>query len=462
VKRSNFIYTALLLPLDFLMIISSGFLSYELRKTELIRNWDIVSDVFYQLPASKYGAFIVVMGIVWVIFFNAAGLYDENVNRKFINQMSKIVVASTAGIAAVVIFLFFKREFLFSSRFIVLSAWALTICMVFLGRVLIRIVRRIFLHYYITAIPIIVIGNDRTTNHFIEQVNKQRQWGYRIVDQVVTLDQLKKKIAHINPQEVIVTDINYSKEKVNQFLTFCQNHHIDFKYAPDNFSAQLHNIEMEDIAGFPFLEIKRTPLEGWGKVKKRIADVIMSIVALIIFLIPGSIIVVIIRLTSPGEIFVKLVRVGEGGKLFKIYKFRSMVKDAHVMKKYLLKYNERTGPLFKIKKDPRITTFGRFLRRFSLDEIPNFYNVLLGNMSIVGPRPHEPEEVAQYHVHFKKLLTIKPGITGIAQISGRSNLNFDEEARLDLYYIENWNIKLDISIILKTPIAVFIRNDGAV
>jgi lipopolysaccharide/colanic/teichoic acid biosynthesis glycosyltransferase len=154
-------------------------------------------------------------------------------------------------------------------------------------------------------------------------------------------------------------------------------------------------------------------------------------------------------------------RVGEGGVPFKIYKFRSMVQNAHALKSELLRRNERRGPLFKMKDDPRITLLGKFLRRWSLDEVPNFYNVLIGTMSLVGPRPHEPDEVKAYSEYQRKLLNIKPGITGLAQISGRSNLSFEEEARLDIFYVENWSLKMDFAIMLKTPGAVFFRREGA-
>ena len=138
-----------------------------------------------------------------------------------------------------------------------------------------------------------------------------------------------------------------------------------------------------------------------------------------------------------------------------------MIDGAEDLKDDLFDQNERRGPLFKLKRDPRITPLGRVLRRFSIDELPNFVNVLMGQMSLVGPRPHEPGEVVRYKEYQKKLLNIKPGITGVAQISGRSNLNFDEEARLDLYYVENWSLKTDIAILLKTPFVVLFRRNEA-
>jgi lipopolysaccharide/colanic/teichoic acid biosynthesis glycosyltransferase len=170
----------------------------------------------------------------------------------------------------------------------------------------------------------------------------------------------------------------------------------------------------------------------------------------------------IIKIDSAGPVFAQLERIGEGGEKFVLFKFRSMIRDAHQLKKNLIALNERNdGPLFKIKNDPRITRFGRFLRKTSLDELPQLFNVIKGEMSLVGPRPHEPEEVAKYQKHHRKVLTIKPGITGLAQISGRSDLNFEEEVKLDTYYIENWSLKLDIQIIIKTPFIVLTTKSAA-
>ena len=137
-----------------------------------------------------------------------------------------------------------------------------------------------------------------------------------------------------------------------------------------------------------------------------------------------------------------------------------MVTDADKLKKDLMELNERSGPMFKIKDDPRITRFGRFLRKTSLDELPQLFNVLIGNMSLVGPRPHIPEEIDQYESHHYQVFALKPGMTGLAQISGRSNLDFEDEVKLDVYYIENWSLWLDIKIILKSAGIIF-RADGA-
>jgi exopolysaccharide biosynthesis polyprenyl glycosylphosphotransferase len=203
------------------------------------------------------------------------------------------------------------------------------------------------------------------------------------------------------------------------------------------------------------VRIINTSLEGWGKIFKRIFDLVLSFLLLPFFLILYPIVAIFIKLDSKGPVIVKLQRVGEGGKLFYLYKFRSMIENAHQLKKDLLPLSERQGPLFKLKNDPRITRVGKFLRRFRIDEVPQIINVLKGDMSLVGPRPHEPEEVEKYLPYQKRLLSIKPGITGLAQISGASDLPFEKEVDLDTYYIENWSLLFDIKILIRTAFKIF-------
>lgn len=195
--------------------------------------------------------------------------------------------------------------------------------------------------------------------------------------------------------------------------------------------------------------------QTYKKFLKRFLDIVLSLILIILFLPLALVIAILIKLDSSGPIFADVPeRVGENGKKFKMYKFRSMIVNAHYLlrtdKRFKKLYEEYQRGNYKLKDDPRVTKIGRFIRKHSLDEIPQLFNVLKGEMSLVGPRPHEPEEVARYDRHQKQLLTIKPGITGLAQISGRSNLPFDEEAKLDIYYMENWSLSFDLQILIKT------------
>jgi exopolysaccharide biosynthesis polyprenyl glycosylphosphotransferase len=223
-------------------------------------------------------------------------------------------------------------------------------------------------------------------------------------------------------------------------------------------------VEIKNLSGVLLFRVKRTTLEGWGSIYKRIFDIVVASLAIIILSPIYILTIIAIKLDSPGPILYKNKRVGVAKKMFNVYKFRSMYQDMctdetntasiELEQKLLAEKNTKSGPLYKIKDDPRVTRLGKFIRRTSIDELPQFFNVLQGTMSLVGPRPHQPREVDKYKQHHKKVLTIKPGITGMAQINGRSDLSFEEEVLYDTFYIENWSIWLDIIILLKTPWAV--------
>ena len=212
------------------------------------------------------------------------------------------------------------------------------------------------------------------------------------------------------------------------------------------------------MAAQSMLSAREMRINRAGRVAKRALDLAIVLLLGIPALLLASIIAVAIRIDSPGPIIYSAVRVGRQGHPFNMFKFRSMVADADAQKHALRHWNEADGPIFKIKDDPRLTGVGRWLRRSSLDELPQLLNVLLGQMSLVGPRPPLPEEVAAYKPWQRQRLAVIGGMTGLWQVSGRSDLTFDELCLLDIYYIENWSLTMDIRILLQTiPIAIFGR-----
>ncbi|MBD3247915.1 exopolysaccharide biosynthesis polyprenyl glycosylphosphotransferase [Candidatus Falkowbacteria bacterium] len=253
------------------------------------------------------------------------------------------------------------------------------------------------------------------------------------------------------------------KKEVLRLYDFADEHHLAFKYVADLLGTKVLKTEVMELAGIPVVEVKKTPLDGWGRIVKRIFDIFGSIFLMIITSPIMILVALAIKLDSHGPIFFSrkddgslLKRVGQGGKLFNYFKFRSMIDKSDSMRYKELAGQDlrKDGPLVKIQDDPRVTRVGKFIRRFSIDELPELFLVFVGQMSLVGPRPHLPEEVAKYERHHKKVLALKPGITGLAQISGRSDLSFEEEVKLDTYYIENWSFLLDLAILLRTPFAV--------
>lgn len=216
-------------------------------------------------------------------------------------------------------------------------------------------------------------------------------------------------------------------------------------------------IHIRPVAGLPLLHVESPTFGGPTKVIKRVIDVLGAVALLAVLLIPFLLLALAIRLEGPGGVFFRQARVGRDGSSFRIWKFRSMHPDAEQRLAELGEHNQAEGPLFKMTDDPRVTRVGRVLRRFSLDELPQLFNVLKGEMSLVGPRPPLPSEVEVYDDHVHRRLLVKPGMTGLWQVSGRSDLSWAESVRLDLYYVENWSVALDAQILWKTLFAVLAR-----
>jgi len=336
---------------------------------------------------------------------------------------------------------------------------------------LIRLIQRALFKYGIGVHQVVLVGNSKTTDNLIYYFSSKKSSGYEVVKRfrdfsIETANELAEFLKTKEVDEIMQSDPKLSKPEILRLYDFADEHHLTFKYAADLLGAKVLKTEVREMAGIPIVEVKKTPLDGWGRIIKRIFDIILA-VFLIIFFSPLMIIfALLIKLDSRGPVFYKNERVSKNG-IFKLFKFRSMQAQHCVGKEYgddsALKYereliekqNIKQGePIYKIANDPRLTRMGKFIRRWSIDELPQFFNVLAGNMSLVGPRPHQPREVARYEHHHKKVMSIKPGITGLAQISGRSDLSFEDEVKLDTYYIENWSLFFDLSILLRTPLAV--------
>jgi exopolysaccharide biosynthesis polyprenyl glycosylphosphotransferase len=222
----------------------------------------------------------------------------------------------------------------------------------------------------------------------------------------------------------------------------------------------LSRVEIDDIAGIPLLDVRERPARQLARMAKRALDIVVAAVGLAISLPFVFLFMLLIRLESKGRPLLRQVRVGTGGRHFTCFKLRTMQDGAEERRLDLEHLNDSSGPLFKIKEDPRRTRVGRFLRAWSLDELPQLINVLRGEMSVVGPRPALPAEVDQYESWHCRRLEVKPGLTGIWQVSGRSDLPFDEMMLMDVYYVDNWSPALDARILLRTVRAV-LRRDGA-
>lgn len=448
------------------MIILAGISAYYLRFTPTATD---IRPIIFSLPFTQYFQILLLIALAWLIVFALAGLYNIKGSRSLRNEVYRVILACSTGLMLVVVLIFVFRE-LFSSRFIVLAGWLIAIAYISAARIVVRSIQRLLLNYGVGVHKIILVGNSQTTDVLIHEFSSRKSLGYEIVKRFKNFgleaeQELENYLKTQKVDEIMQSDPNLSKAEVLRLFDFADGNHLTFKYAADLLGAKVLKTEVSEIAGIPVVEVKETPLDGWGRIGKRIFDIIFSLLFIILFspiLITAAI---IIKLDSRGPVIYKNKRVLKDG-CFKLFKFRSMIyqycvgeeygndQALELEKKLIEEKNTKTGPVYKIAGDPRLTGAGKFLRRWSIDELPQFFNVLIGQMSLVGPRPHQPREVEKYERHHKKVLTIKPGITGLAQISGRSDLGFEDEVKLDSYYIENWSLMMDISILLRTPLAV--------
>mgnify|MGYP000008085990 CR=1 FL=1 len=463
-KKIELLFSFLLVPLDYLMIILAGLSAYFIRFSEVATE---VRPAIFELPFLEYLNALLVIGVLWLVIFAFSGLYSIKSARKLIKESYRVILACSTGLVVVVVIIFFQRE-LFDSRFIILAGWLLAMFYIIVARSLIRWLQRKLYSKGIGVRKAILIGDSKTGDNLMEKFSQDKNFGYRIVKRVrgfdmETANEIAEFIQNNEVDEIIQADPNLSKGEIMRVYDLADENHLTFKYAADLLGAKVLQSELMEIAGTPIVEVKRTPLEGWGRIIKRLFDIVGSSFLIIIFSPVLAITALLIKLDSKGPVLFShkddgepLYRVGQGGKLFHYYKFRSMIPGSDHMRYNELSENDirNDGPLVKIQNDPRITRVGKFIRRWSIDELPELFLVLSGKMSLVGPRPHLPEEVARYARHHKKTLTIKPGITGLAQTSGRSDLSFEEEVKLDTYYIENWSLLLDIAILLRTPLAI--------
>jgi exopolysaccharide biosynthesis polyprenyl glycosylphosphotransferase len=452
-KKTELIFNIVLMAGDFLMVAAAGAGAYMLRRSPWLKDWRAAGEFFDRLPFGDYLPALLVIALVWVAIFGLAGLYQTKIDRKYFGDIPKVVVACCAGVMAITMVVFFRKE-LFDSRFIVLMGWFFAVVLVSLERAGLKF---IWSRNNFAGQKTILMGNQEIAKKLSQELAANREVEIIPIGDSLDFDLnlVKTRFSTGKFDEIILCVPERNREYIAALANFCEERLIDFRFIPDLFQTFFTNIDAQTVAEFPVLEFKRTPLEGWGGFMKRMMDIAVSGVGIVLLFPVGIIIGLAIKYDSPGQVIVKLKRVSQG-KEFYLYKFRSMKNNSHELKKQLLDRNQRNdGPLFKIKNDPRVTRIGGFLRRTWLDEFPQLINVFRGEMSLVGPRPHEPEEIAKYQNHHKRTFFVKAGMTGLAQINGGCNLNFEEEVKLDLYYIKNWSIGRDIGILSKTIILFF-------
>lgn len=460
-KRSEIFFGLLRIPVDFCAAFAALLFSYWLRAQE-----DLFAAIFKKPdlgtfpPFPVYVKIALISSVVYLVVLALFKLYSMRVQERMTSELRKIFMASLIWLMAAITYYFFLRQFPFS-RLVLFYAFALTFIFVGAGRIIIKSLQVFLLKKGVGQRRVVLVGENNISEELKDFLGFSKAvLVLGVVKDFAGLEKFAGEHEHL--EEIIQTQDDRSEAE--KIIAFCRSSHLQYHFVPDLLEVHRSNVEISAVGGLPLISLLPTPLDGWGKVVKRAFDIAASAFGLVVLSPFFAIIAAAIKLDSPGTVFFRYLddgkkrvyRVGEKGKRFHCLKFRTMKAGTHSMRYgELADKNLRRGtPLVKIKNDPRVTRVGAFLRRFSIDEMPQLWNVLKGEMSFVGPRPHLPEEVERYERQHQFLLTIKPGITGLAQISGRSDLPFSEEVRLDTYYIENWSLLLDIKIMFKTIFVV--------
>jgi exopolysaccharide biosynthesis polyprenyl glycosylphosphotransferase len=449
--------------IDIYLINVAFILAYWLRyRVQLFRAVDPAFDTPYQVYLPFAGLYTLLLLLV----YQQQGIYRPRRQVSWFDEIYTIINGTATGTIITILFIFLYRP-AFYSRLIFIYAALFSILLLGLSRLLKGILLRRLHRQGIGIERVLIIGADEVARAVMRSVVANPECGLKIIgfldDDPVKGEtdigrfkgwgNIAKLPAILETEEidrVIITLPWQHHHKIMNIMTYCEQKKMPVQIVPDLFQITLSRMQIEEIAGIPMIGQKETTISGLNQLIKRGLDVIIASLALLIGTPLLGLLALMIKMESPGPVLFKQERVGKNGQNFIFYKLRSMVDGAERQQAALQDLNEADGPIFKIKADPRVTPLGKWLRRFSLDELPQFYNILKGDMSLVGPRPPVPSEVEKYEEWHKRRLEVCPGLTGLWQVSGRSELTFDEMALLDIYYIENWSPALDTKILLQT------------
>lgn len=456
--------------LDAAFINLSFILAYYLRFKVLV-----FITAGYMPIFEKYAGTLIFITLIWLAIFKLFGLYEKRTTN-IIDEGALLFSAITTSSLLLLGMLFLYRGFWFS-RLVIVNAWVISFILLFILRLSYVFLIRTLLSKGIGTKKVIIIGAGDMGQTIAKRLIIDKSLGGKPIgflddDKAIAgksfsgvavlgdAASLKQMIKRFSVDEVIFAVNSMPYQQILDIITDCETLRVKFKIVPGILELMASRVNIDEVGGVPLITVSEIGLAGFNAFIKRSVDIAFSAL-LIVLLTPFFIIIaLLIKIDSKGSVFFLQDRVGKDGKKFKMLKFRSMVHDAEEILPTIADKSEVEGHIFKIKNDPRLTRVGKWIRRLSIDELPQLFNVFIGHMSLVGPRPPIPREVQNYTSWHMKRLRIAPGITGLWQVSGRSLLPFEDMVRLDIYYIENWSLWLDIKILFKT-IPVVLTASGA-
>ncbi|MBR3204318.1 sugar transferase [Candidatus Saccharibacteria bacterium] len=433
---------------------------------------------FFESDLSGFFLEILLLIPIWIVILASLGLYSKRILSRHSRskEIGHLFIASIVGIMAIITVDYFGDNDLFPVRTVVIYSLALCFFFLVLNRTIFRTIRDILFRKNHGTLRAIIIGNNKNTDYLADYISSTPESGYNLVGIVASRkyfpkDLLKKQypslkdaIKRTKPDVIFQTDERQTEYVYKQSV----DKHLLYYFIPNEASMSSQLGELELVGNTPAIRVSATPLLGNMKYLKRFFDIVLGGVAFIVAFIPMVLVWIIVKLSDPRhKAIYSEIRLSQFNKKFKIYKFRSMKPEFSGMspeeafiklgKPQLIKKYRKNGDY--LADDPRITRIGRFLRKTSIDELPQLFNVVRGDISLVGPRALVPGELRSYGDR-SLLLTVKSGLTGLAQVSGRRNISFEERRSLDLYYIKNWSLALDFQILLRTVKVVFLH-EGA-
>ncbi|HDP97804.1 MAG TPA: sugar transferase [bacterium] len=473
VKEKEALIARILKTLDAIVIVVSFVLSYFIDNW--VRELTGFQDMAYAIAPTLDGFLffaqkniILTLTVVpiWLILLNVFGAYIDFRMREFSKELILIIKASVGSVIVLGSIFFIAQMQLTSRLYVGIFTLTTVLSLIIQKRLMIILLNRMHERGF-NQVNLLVVGTGKRAQKFIRDLKEHAHWGLRIVGLIDDEHGMYGKeiegyrvmgriqdIPFILHRKIIDRVIfivpRLWLHRLDEVILACEREGIATSISMDLYDLKIARIRQTYFSEFPLLEFETFHANEWELFIKRTIDIICSLIFLILLSPVFLITIVAIKLDSRGPIFFKQIRSGVNGRKFTLYKFRSMEVGAEMKKKQLEKMNEMDGPVFKIKHDPRITRVGRFIRKLSIDELPQLFNVLKGDMSIVGPRPPLPVEVEMYEMWQRRRLSLKPGLTCIWQVSGRNSINFERWMEMDLEYIDNWSIWLDFKLLFKT------------
>lgn len=474
--RNTKFYSLLLLFVDALVLLGAFTFAYILRVQ--LDHRPLLADVY----ALDFAWMALTIVPFWLVIFAVIGLYSANIYNRRLVEWGRILVGCFVGVLFVIGWEYVAGERFFPARLVAVYTLVGTTVLILFGREILRAFRTQMYRFGRGISRVLIIGNSEATRDIADTLSQTIKSGYQVValagpKRLVPIEsgikhfsRVEEALDHIDAMRVttiIQTDLYASEDRNQLILAAAQTRHIQYNFIPGEPEFYTGKNSVDVFLGYPMITVHQTPLTGWGAIVKRIFDTIISFI-LIVVLSPLFVVLYLLqKIFNPGPAFYISKRLSKFSDPIDLIKFRSMgakygKRDAadefREMGREDLAREYETNR--KVADDPRITRFGKFLRDTSLDELPQLFNVLMGDLSLVGPRPILPQEVKFGKSRAALLHSVRSGVTGLWQVSGRSNLSFEERIELELYYAQNWSFWLDIKILFKT-VGVVLRRTGA-